>query len=312
MPTTPVQSRQITGVPPSQEVQAFGWEADSTDAGHIRVQQALGEGMVYVPFEPGAYNNSLNGSTLSQKYAAYNAPLNTMLSASYTTTVQSGVFDQQAVCSFLFRGKRLALAAEYRQSGGTGGTNTQPIQGWVDGQYFEITNSQLDATSFVAGTVQMKAGNNLMPVDVELDDDGPHQCDIYMPSDLTSTYVWQLYGYAVEARTGAQKVSNQNAAVISIPLNTANTYFSLMQGLSSFGQLEKVTIWNTNAAAENLTVEQDGIVIVNLLAMVQNTPFILDMGAAATYKTNNSSGSQQIRAKGSSVNLVAFCTVRTK
>lgn len=298
---------------PVAEVQAYGWRADETDSGLLKVQPVVGEAMVFVPFHGNAFGGqSPTPSGFSQKYNAQGAP-GTWVSAVYTIQPRTGdptFASYNAHITFMARGRRFAIVCEPYQSGGTIVNNTYPIQGWVDGQAFEIKNYQEDVASGTAGSAIAGAMiANTFELPVYLDDDLPHQIEIYMPCDPTLTCVYQFYGFCVEARTGQQPYPQEGFCNVNTP--AANTFTSVLNGLTTFAYIEKLIFVSTGVDA--LSMDLDGVTVYNALAMAANVPVVWDFGFPVPYTTSVASASSQ-RARFKSLNglITCYAVVRSR
>lgn len=296
-----IQTLQNQALP----TQPAAWRQDETGDGYQRVQFKDGaQNMIPIPFLPNSYNNaSAGGATISANYNSGGSPIGISSSLVLTTpisTVNTGVY---AYVTFQFRGRYLALICDAYYN-----NNANDIQGWVDGQFFSITNYLENYLTGVQGSQSLYP--NFLPVDVLLEDDGPHQCEFYMPISTTAQLKANLYGYAVESRLGIPPL--MPTCRTQVTTLTAGNFLNAAGSSSTGYILRKLQIYNTSAVADAITIERDGNNIYTAVALPQNTPLELDFGEDTLYQAAaaGSSGASIIRVK--SANGTSFCYAQVR
>lgn len=295
-----------------------GFGADAADGALLTRTKDGPTRMTFVPLEPGQYNTNVASNagagvaaSITQNYSSAGNP-GGLATSVIMKTGTGGTFASggQCVLSFQFRGKYIALVCTTKYQG-----NTNPIQGWVDGQYFSVNNNPQNykdpGTSANAGQYCY-----YMPIPVQLDDDGPHQIEIYNPFDplnATQNQV-QVYGYCLEARLGIPDFEPASYVnVVTLPAADSSAANPL--GTSS-GAFRVVKIVAVASAADTITVTQDGVTIYNALAIAVNAPVtIFDGGSQGTLYNGGGSaaGANLIHAiSGSGLNVKTFAYIRER
>lgn len=295
---------------PTQLQLTAAWQGDETGRGYISTRNGQGVPMTAIPTNGGKHNTSTGGgSTITQNYASYGSPLGVGTSTILTQAAGAVATGITCVMSFAFRGRYLDLVvAPYYNN------NSEDIQGWVDGRYFSIPNAPEyylnPAASHPTGD-----GAYFLPVPVNLLDDGPHLCEIYVPlnTDGVTAMKNQIYGYALETRLGIPDY--KPVAYELVTVLAANTYANVCGTSQQANPVRKVSIYNTNAVADTVTVDLEGQIIYTAKALAQNDPPIeIDFGDYTLLNGNSagSSGSQLMRVKCLNGTCVMYTRIREK
>ena len=271
-----------------REIQPRGIMLDESESGTMRVS-SVDSSLAFQPLLSSIYNTSINSGTgtvsISQQYLAEGNPFGTLDGVLITVPAGTIAAPNQATLTFSFMGRKLALYWDrYRSS------NPYPLTGFVDGKPFSLNNTMRDISSGALGGT-MYVNGAMVPV--PLYDDGPHQCKIYIPMDLTIQKQYLVYGYGIEKRLGAIDRQPQSLA----------RYLALTTSLQSIGAqgayaypIRALQFANPNVGAANITLERDGQTLPTF-PLANNALGGYDFYDYIKVGRSNSSGSGVIRVK---------------
>lgn len=300
-----------------------GFGADAADGALLTRTKDGPTRMTFVPLEPGQYNTNVASNTgavvaasITQNYSSTGSPGGLATSALMKTSTGGTAFSGgQCVLSFQFRGKYISLVCTTKYQ-----NNTNPIQGWVDGQYFSVNNNPQNYKD--PGTTA-NAGQYCyyMPIPVQLDDDGPHQIEIYNPFDplnATQNQV-QVYGYCLEARLGIPDfVPAGYTNVLTLPTSAGahpddSQSNPLGTGSGAF-RVMKITFYCVGAASDTLNVKRDGNLVYDAVTVSKNTPLAMDFGPNGSIYNGggSSSGANLIHANSVGGNIISYAEIRER
>lgn len=286
-----------------REVQPRGVMLDESEAGYVRTS-AIDSNLAFVGLMPSTYNTSINSGTgtvsISQQYLAEGNPYGTLDGLLITVPAGTIALPNQATLIFYFSGRKLSLHWDrYRAS------NTYPLTGFVNGHAFSLDNTMRDTMSGALGGTMFRNG---IPVPVPLYDDGPHECKIHIPMDLSVQKQYLVYGYGVEQRFA--NVQQRPVAISRYLALTTSLQSIGSQGAYAYG-IRGLQWANPNLGAANITIERDSQTLP-VIPLANNAVGGYDFLDYVKVARGSSAGSGIIRVKSDVAGVQMWMIQRTE
>lgn len=282
--------------------QAIGWKDDGTDGGVIRTEVARG-GLVFQSFNlldqarvivsGGTTACTLNLGTPSISFGAFS---HSCLFCKVHPTVGSLL-----TVRFYFRGKRLWLALGTLDSVSHAQTTV-----FVDGQAYQLPLCPVDPLT----NAKIIHNERCLAYKVSDDfDDGIHSCSVTFHGTTAATLTNYMYGYYVDAATGARPPEPTVFAVgpaVVTAVATRATINSLTGSNANFiAAVDSVCIANTSAGTVVVALDINNVVYWQDTLLAKKSVLVPFGNSAPLCVSSNLVG---ITADtGSAVNVTMFC-----